>query len=505
MAAKTTRTARNATKKTRTLIRPPLLEKLSLHPRNRHRDRYDFAALSQALPALEGFLVANPFDANELTINFANPAAVMALNAALLKVFYAVESWHVPPGYLCPPIPGRADYVHHAADLLARDHNGSIPRGPEIRVLDIGVGANCIYPLIGHHEYGWRFVGSDTDAVALSAAQRIVDANAGLAAAIEFRQQSTPQKIFEGILTSDDRFDFVLCNPPFHASARAAEAAARRKWKNLGKGGNPESNPKLNFGGQAGELWCEGGEVGFVCRMVAESARQQTQTQAQVSWFSALVSREENLSEIYSALKAAGARKVETIAMAQGQKKSRIVAWHFREKFQPTMTPQTTRATIPGIRTANIGDLPAIVDVTNRAFRAERFCVTGDRTEAADIRQRFATGIFFLIDDPSDRAPLLGSVFCSVENSRGYLGLLSVDPDAQGQGHARTLVAAVEQHCRQAGCNFLDITVVNVRNELFPFYAKLGFAAIDVLPFPLPARALQPLHLVKMTKPLLAP
>lgn len=306
--------------------RKPVLEKLSLHPRNRHRGRYDFGALAQALPALKAFLVANPFEANEWTIDFANPAAVMALNAALLKVFYQVDSWRVPPGYLCPPIPGRADYVHHAADLLARDRKGNIPRGPDIRVLDIGVGANCIYPLIGHHEYGWRFVGSDTDAVALSAAQQIVDANKNLAAAIELRLQASPQKIFEGILKLVDRFDFVLCNPPFHASARAAEAGAIRKWKNLGKAGNPQSNPKLNFGGQAAELWCEGGEVGFVCRMAAESAQHQTQ----VSWFSALVSREESLPEIYSALKAVDARRVETIAMAQGQKKSRIVAWHFR-------------------------------------------------------------------------------------------------------------------------------------------------------------------------------
>ncbi len=322
MQPKPARAARNVTSKTR----PLLLEKLSLHPRNRHRGRYDFAELSQALPALQGFLVANPFDANETTINFANPAAVMALNAALLKAFYDVESWSVPPGYLCPPIPGRADYVHHAADLLASDRNGTIPRGTDIRVLDIGVGANCIYPLIGHHEYGWRFVGSDTDAVALSAAQQIVDRNARLAGAIEFRLQASPQKIFGGVLTPEERFDFVLCNPPFHASARAAEEGAVRKWKNLGKGGNRGANPKLNFGGQATELWCEGGETGFVSRMVAESATHG----GRVSWFSTLVSREENLPEIYAALKVVRARKVETIAMAQVQKKSRIVAWHFR-------------------------------------------------------------------------------------------------------------------------------------------------------------------------------
>jgi 23S rRNA (adenine1618-N6)-methyltransferase len=180
--------------------------------------------------------------------------------------------------------------------------------------------------LIGHHEYGWQFVGSDTDAVALSAAQQIVNANAGLATAIELRLQASSQNIFEGILKPEDRFDFVLCNPPFHASAHAAVAGAARKWKNLGKAGNAASSPKLNFGGQAGELWCAGGEVGFITRMVAESAQAQTQ----VSWFSALVSQEENLPEIYSALKAVGARKAETIGMAQGQKKSRIVAWHFR-------------------------------------------------------------------------------------------------------------------------------------------------------------------------------
>ena len=168
------------------------------------------------------------------------------------------------------------------------------------------------------------------------------------------------------------------------------------------------------------------------------------------------------------------------------------------------MTPKASLTTISRIRNADINDLNAIVDVTNRAFVCEQLCVTGDRTDAADIRQRFATGIFFVVDDPADRNRLHGSVFCSIENSRGYLGLLSVDPDAQGRGHSRLLLAAVENHCRHAGCNFLDITVVNVRNELFPFYAKLGFAAFDVLPFPVPERAKQTLHLVKMTKPLVA-
>jgi GNAT superfamily N-acetyltransferase len=183
--------------------------------------------------------------------------------------------------------------------------------------------------------------------------------------------------------------------------------------------------------------------------------------------------------------------------------------------LKPTMTQTDLRATYPSsptsptsrcaLRSATIDDLDAIVAITNHAFLAEQFCVTGDRTDAADIRQRFTAGRFFVIDEAPDRARLAGSVYCAVDGTRGYLGLLAVHPAAQGRGHARTLLAAVEQHCRDAGCNFLDITVVNVRADLFPLYAKLGFAAMDVLPFPVPDRARQPLQLVKMTKPLRPP
>ena len=243
------------------------LEKLgvSLHARNRHQGRYDLAELASALPELQPFLMPNPFDEAEvtMTIDFANPAAVKALNTALLKQFYGVKFWAIPADYLCPPIPGRADYLHHAADLLATTTNAEIPRGPTVRALDIGVGANLIYPLIGAHEYGWRFVGTDIDAAAIKSAQQIIDANEGLANAIELRLQKSPLKIFDGVVNADDRFDIVICNPPFHATAKDAAAGSLRKWKNLGKARTADTKPKLNFGGQAVELWCEGGEAGF--------------------------------------------------------------------------------------------------------------------------------------------------------------------------------------------------------------------------------------------------
>jgi 23S rRNA (adenine1618-N6)-methyltransferase len=39
-----------------------------------------------------------------------------------------------------PPIPGRADYIHQIADLLATCNKKVVPTGADIRILDIGVG-----------------------------------------------------------------------------------------------------------------------------------------------------------------------------------------------------------------------------------------------------------------------------------------------------------------------------------------------------------------------------
>ena len=294
----------------------------TLHPRNRHAGRYDFARLVAARPALARYVVDAP--GGDATIDFADPAAVRALNQALLAADYGIAHWDLPPGYLCPPVPGRADYVHALADLLAGSNGGAVPRGAAVRALDVGVGANGIYPLVGHREYGWRFVGTDIDAAALRVADAIVRAN-GLQAAIDLRHQPRADAVFAGVVQPDERFDVSLCNPPFHASARAAAAGSERKWRNLGRDARAAKAPALNFGGQSNELWCPGGEVGFVTRMIDDSARIATQ----VRWFTSLVSKAGSLPPLRRRLQAAGARDVREVAMGQGNKRSRFLAWRF--------------------------------------------------------------------------------------------------------------------------------------------------------------------------------
>jgi len=294
-------------------------EKTGLHPRNLHRDRYDFPQLIRACPDLASFVSRNIYGVE--SVDFADTAAVKTLNKALLKVFYGINFWDIPAQYLCPPVPGRADYLHYLADLLSEGNEGAIPRGKSISVLDIGVGANCIYPLLGHQIYGWRFVGTDIDPNAIAAARRILTANPGLADAITCRLQPSPSNIFKGILAAGERFDVSMCNPPFHASAEAAEAGTVRKWKNLGI--QPSNTAHLNFGGQKTELWYPGGEVAFVRRMIEQSA----EIPGACRWFSTLISKKNNLPAVYKALQKVGAKRIKTIEMAQGQKVSRMVAW----------------------------------------------------------------------------------------------------------------------------------------------------------------------------------
>ena len=137
------------------------IEKSNLHPLNKHQGRYDFDVLIKACPELKPFVALNKF--GDTSINFFDSTAVKMLNKALLKQYYTIDYWDIPENYLCPPIPGRADYIHHVATLLSETYQNEIPKGKQIKCLDIGTGANLVYPIIGTREYGWSFIASDID------------------------------------------------------------------------------------------------------------------------------------------------------------------------------------------------------------------------------------------------------------------------------------------------------------------------------------------------------
>ncbi len=300
--------------------------KKELHPRNAHGNRYDFPSLIEACPELKQAVFINAH--GDESIDFSDPGSVKLLNKALLKFYYKINHWDLPSGYLCPPIPGRADYVHYLADLIATCNTGIIPRGKKVVGIDIGVGANCIYPILGHQLFGWDFIGTDTDAKAIANAQKIIDQNETLHHAVKLVKQPDPAQLLRNILPAGQYFDFTICNPPFHASAEEAKQASLRKVTNL-KGKRIKS-PILNFGGNHSELWCDGGEAGFITKLAHESAA----LAQQCFWFTSLVSKQTTLPIITSLLTRLKVADIRIIEMAQGQKTSRFIAWTFLTQNQ---------------------------------------------------------------------------------------------------------------------------------------------------------------------------
>lgn len=305
--------------KTDTLSKENLHKKknTTLHPRSKHKGQYNFDILIEKVPELKEFVFKTNY--GNFSIDFFNPTAVKALNKAILLHHYNLDYWDIPEHYLCPPIPGRADYIHAIADLL---EDTSV--NTNIIGLDIGTGANCIYPLIGHQSYGWQFIATDIDKTALNSAKNIIKQNRSiLKDAVEIRHQEHKANKLKDILQAKETIDFVMCNPPFHASENDAKKAATRKLKNL-KGKLPQKIT-LNFSGTHNELWCKGGEPRFIKDLLFESRHFASQCQ----WFTTLVSKASNLKAIYADLKTVKAKRVKTIEMGQGNKISRIVAWSF--------------------------------------------------------------------------------------------------------------------------------------------------------------------------------
>ncbi len=296
-------------------------EKPRLHARNKNRKRYDLTALMTTNPELVNYVKPNKY--GEDSIDFSDPIAVKILNKALLNHYYGIKHWEFPDGNLCPPIPGRADYIHHIADLLSENNFDAIPIGDKITCFDIGVGASCIYPIIGVTEYDWKFIGSDIDPKSIETATHIVNANSALKGKIECRLQEKRSDVFYGIIGREDKIDSSICNPPFHASSEAAQKGTRRKVKNLS--GKKIKTPKLNFAGISNELICDGGEYKFIFNMIRESKK----FAKNCYWFSTLVSKQSNLKGIYKSLEKMEANQIKTIPLGTGNKSSRIVAWTF--------------------------------------------------------------------------------------------------------------------------------------------------------------------------------
>jgi len=292
--------------------------KTKTHSRNRNKERYDLKALLALNSDLENYI--KPNFKGEDSIDFSNPLAIRALNKTLLQHYYGIENWNIPDTNLCPSIPKRADYIHHMADVLIESNFGVLPLGENITCFNIGMGASCIYPILGVTEYNWNFIASDIDNSAITTAQVTINANDSLKNKIDCKLQENQKDFFYGIINKDEKVDFSICNPPLFASLEIAKKSTEKK------------NALYPISEIGKELIFDGGEINFLQQLVKESKKFATNC----FWFSTLVNKQSNQKGMVEFLKELGATQTKVIPMGMGNKSSQIITWTFLSKEEQT-------------------------------------------------------------------------------------------------------------------------------------------------------------------------
>jgi GNAT superfamily N-acetyltransferase len=145
---------------------------------------------------------------------------------------------------------------------------------------------------------------------------------------------------------------------------------------------------------------------------------------------------------------------------------------------------------------ADAADLARLI---NDAFIVEAFFKIGDRTSADEIAALAGAGEFLVLDEPGTGMPI-GCVYLECRGDRAYFGMLSIAPARQRQGLGRRLISAAESRARQRGCRFMDIHLVNLRQELPDYYRRFGYVESGTLPFSDPGRASRPCFFIVMSK-----
>jgi ribosomal protein S18 acetylase RimI-like enzyme len=151
-------------------------------------------------------------------------------------------------------------------------------------------------------------------------------------------------------------------------------------------------------------------------------------------------------------------------------------------------------------RDANAADVDAIVELVNIAYRVEDFFIDGNRTYDGEVRMHLGEGTFVLAEAPGEG--FVGSIFTRIEGTEGYFGMLSVHPDRQHHGVGRALIAEAERRALEARCASMRLVVVNLRDDLIPWYERLGYVERGTAPFAEPDKLKMPAVFVEMVRPL---
>lgn len=278
-----------------------------------------YEALSQKHPELLKYITTNA-STGRSHFDFMSDESIRLYNQALLDEWFGIKI-ELPPNHLCPTALSRTRYIRWIDELLKYCGEG------EKAGIDVGTGASCVYPLIGHAIYGWKFIASDIDDESLEWAAKNIESNGwtNSIATVKAKRSSdstdeTPRyNILDGLLDVDNdrllnggpsfsKLHFTMCNPPYFDSPD--EKFQRDDTVCVATDG---------------ELATAGGELEFVKQMIRESSALGTR----ISWYTTLFGRKVNLKPLLRYLQTFPVADVQHTTFVQGKNSRWAIAWTF--------------------------------------------------------------------------------------------------------------------------------------------------------------------------------
>ena len=224
-----------------------------MHPRNPYSAPIGIAELARQFPDVCDHVISRSANGH-IVYDWNAPGATYAVTRALLKRDFALD-WQQPPQFLCPPVPGRLNYLLWVEDLVLQDAAAAT----SVCVADIGTGASAIFPLIGARRFGWSFIALDSSADALEHARANVDRNC-LQHLVSLRLVPHDGNIADA-LALHPSITHTMCNPPFFSSS---SSSAWRQRAHAGGGGAlasrwrvPPWSPSCTLKGASWSSWAK--------------------------------------------------------------------------------------------------------------------------------------------------------------------------------------------------------------------------------------------------------
>jgi len=192
---------------------------------------------------------------NEFTFDWSNNNLSLLMTKCILNYYFDIKYYSIPNNFLIPPVPSRLNYLNTINTLLT-SYNALNNNNKQNNVIgiDIGTGANLIYPLLGYSLYKWIFICSEINNDAYENAKTIITNNK-LEENIKLIKQKYKNLIFVGIINKEEKYFFTMCNPPYYDY----EEEIKKEDKNR--------DCQYNFD----EIYYKNGEIGFFDEYFEES------------------------------------------------------------------------------------------------------------------------------------------------------------------------------------------------------------------------------------------